>query len=111
MFCTYCNSLLSDYVNLFKNNSFREELEVRAGFSILDFLLSEGEHLESYRVQGDVFVPYLILGAENFKLPITSITIGPNSDFKRLSKGVKLLLTKNGFMDVEVKDSRIPYRT
>ncbi|PNY79412.1 DUF2971 domain-containing protein [Deinococcus koreensis] len=103
----HCLRFLSDYLGLLKNYNFREESEVRASFGILDFLGHEGL---SYRVQNGIFVPHLILKSEDLKLPIKSIRVGPNSDFHRINKGLKVFLQKNDQETVIIQDSKIPYR-
>lgn len=105
---SHCKSLLINYLNLLKNYSFREESEVRASFSNIDFLDTANVF---YRVQNGIFIPHLIVDNKDSKLPIKSIRVGPNSDFQRIKKGIEIFIEKNGLNKIQVVDSKIPYRT
>lgn len=88
----------------FKHTGFKEESENR-------FHLSHQSLKDVYITEKNgILIPYIELKPKNTKkLPIREITIGPTADYERAKKGLDFLLKKNGYKNVEIKKSEIPY--
>ena len=120
----FLQGVISDY----KNSSFKEELEYRLEYSIeltankrykpdikfrgnkrniIPFVELETEYHYLQRTKKkDEIMPTLLLK----QLPIEEIVIGPSLDFDSVSYGIKKLLEKHNYSNIELKPSSIPYR-
>lgn len=96
--------LMSKLLPRFKHLGFKDEREFR-------FVVHKrGNNEVKFRVKNSTIVPYVELGVGSIRLPITSVTIGPSSDMLLTKKSVEVFLRANGYQDVEVCTSEVPYR-
>lgn len=89
----------------FKHTGFKEESENRL------HLAHKTLNKVSILDKNGMLIPYIELKSKKIsRLPIVEITIGPTADYERAKKGVDFLLKKNGYKEVEVRKSEIPYQ-
>jgi hypothetical protein len=62
------------------------------------------------RPGNNILIPYIKLKLENRRLPIQSITIGPNNHDDNTKNDIRTLLDKYGYNDVNVKESKLCMR-
>lgn len=121
----YLVSHLLQIVALFKHPAFSDERELRLLYSepleIMDSV-SHDMAQRQFRVSGGMIVPFTDSSEmrETFssdkrtlhsqKLPLKSVVIGPTAHAKALAKGVRDLLSFQGYHDVEVSLSEAPLR-
>ena len=129
------NELLDKYIGLFKHSSFEEEKEFRFEMST-DKQFSTSLESISYRVgKNNLLVPYKVLKTDYAfekerakddiaslelleknkkyrvkKIPISHIIIGPSLDSELNKHSIKDFLSKNGYSNVEIIPSEVPYR-
>ncbi|MEI8225983.1 MAG: DUF2971 domain-containing protein [Bacteroidota bacterium] len=89
----------------FKDESFRYENEYR----IIRYGIPKLKEIE-YREGKSTIIPYIEFSPVD-KLPISKIFVGPTPHPKLSKSSVKSLLESNGYEDVEVDISKIPYRS
>lgn len=117
--------LISDY----KDASFAEEIEYRLELSIEDFQQEKEMSNIKFRSNNSMMIPYVELETEwqyfqktksedepeptflTKQLPIEEIIIGSSLDFEEVVYGLKLLLKKQNYENVNIKKSGIPYRS
>lgn len=117
------NEVFNKYIGQFKHNSFEEEREYRFDLSI-DKDINKYREL-FYRVgNNNLLVPYLYLKTNyqeeqeeiNKKgkikqLPINKLIIGPSLDYDLNKKAIIGFLKENDYStDIEIKQSKVPYR-
>jgi hypothetical protein len=90
----------------FKHLGFKDEGEHR-------FVIQHNNITEDvcFRPNRNVLVPYLKLLGGDEQLPIESVTIGPGRDPELTARSVQVFLEKHGYLDANVKTSKVPYRT
>ena len=99
-------SHLSKLIPFFKDSGFSEEDEFRLVFT--PYICLPEVH---FRVNNNGLVPYIILHNDTLKyLPIKTITLGPTKDYDFVKSGVRMLLDSQGYNNVDIKESNIPYR-
>lgn len=99
----FCHFLASS----FKNSAFQEEEEYRLVFAGSSDLV---KHLH-FSQRGGIAVPHhTVCSAENGLLPITQVLVGPHRYMDEAKRGVNLLLQKNGYKDIPVYPSDVPFR-
>lgn len=117
----WSNHLLETFsllFNIFKNDAFKSEEEIRM---ILNSVGIENGTLKlSHRAINERIIPYInssSLYDERFikeygdnKLPLEKIVIGPTSNKEVMIDSIKAFLKYNGYEDVEVTTSSIPFR-
>jgi hypothetical protein len=128
----YLDNIISGY----KDPSFFEEQEYRLEF-VIYCRVNKKEHVEiNYRASETQIIPYIKFISEyrkteinktkgryadieiddneifSFKsrLPIKEIIIGPSLDYEINKQAIEEMLIKNGYDDVIIKKSTIPYR-
>ena len=128
----YLDIILSGY----KDPSFFEEQEYRLEY-VIDGRVNKKKHVEiNYRATETQIIPYIKFISEyrqteidkakgryddidinddeifsfKRKLPIKEIIIGPSLDYEMNKLGIEELLKSNGYDDVIIKKSTIPYR-
>lgn len=90
----------------FKNHAFQEEREWRV------IAKASAVKRVEYRVRDNVVVPFITIGAEDSRLPIERVTVGPGKDAALTRKSISNFLAKSEFYrDVDVTISSIPFRT
>lgn len=125
---------INRYVGQFKHNAFIEENEYRFDLAI-DSDINQDRELH-YRVsKNNLLVPHLLLKTnyqderdqqqkssqvlaesekdERYKvklLPINSIIIGPSIDYELNKQSIEEFLKKQGYVDVIIEKSKVPYR-
>lgn len=91
----------------FKHMAFSNEHETRLMYT------PNGNNDIKFRVKNDFLIPYfempLLELDKRKKLPIVSITIGPSIEQKLISSGISHFMKVNGYDDVEIKNSQVPY--
>lgn len=105
-----------------KHRGFSEEREVRivaipVGDYIYPEVLARGDKRPRkricHRVSGGVHVPYIKLfndaDRDRKNLPIKSVIVGPHRERVKRRESVKSLLQAQGYEEVQVSVSRIPY--
>ncbi|WP_163934245.1 DUF2971 domain-containing protein [Paraferrimonas sp. SM1919] len=99
----------------FKNESFSEEKEIRAIFSLHSV---QNEKYSEFRISNGAFIPYLIgsfkqaTDKQLFKraqLPITKIILPPSAG-ETARKGLELFLDSSGYSRKLITSSKIPLR-
>ena len=129
------NELIDKYIGLFKHSTFQEEKEFRFEMSS-DKQFSTSLETISYRVgKNNLLVPYKVLKTDYAfekerikedilslelleknkkykvkKIPISQIIIGPSLDSELNKHSIKDFLLKNGYTNVEIISSEVPYR-
>lgn len=100
-------TLINQITPFFKNDGFSEENEYRFIFT------PKNEKINvNFRVNANGIIPYVSVGmADNKKLPIKKIIIGPSSDSNFIMNGIKMLLLSCGYNNVVVEKSKVPYRS
>lgn len=111
-------SSLSMLFNVFKHNAFKSEEEVR--MILHSGPVEKGTLKLKYRVTNERIIPYInssSLYNEKFieeyrtdKLPLEKIIIGPTSNKEIMIESIKVFLKYNGYEDVEIITSSIPFR-
>lgn len=123
--------MINSFTQHFKHPSFKDEDEYRF---LLEENLAIGNKKRGYevlfRTNNKMIIPYIkfenmyhkfykdlsedspmpTMFDEQKRLPIKEIIIGPNLDFEVVKEGISFLLDKNGYKNVEIKRSEIPYR-
>lgn len=61
-----------------------------------------------YRLKNNLIVPYVELYLP--KSALKEIWIGPTNDMERATKSLRIYLDHMGFNEVEIKQSKVPYR-
>lgn len=101
---------------LSKHPAYEYEKERRAIFRIKKDVHSQDAHASSesdkepikYRLRGNLIVPYIELYLP--KSALKEIWIGPTNDMERATKSLRTYLDHMGFNEVEIKQSKVPYR-
>jgi hypothetical protein len=113
--------VLSSWAATVKHPGFEEEQEWRVIFQPL--ITAEEKYsstqefvvrVEDYTLITHVeFIPSEVLphGKRGPKLPIRSITCGPNVSMRSTMRALEILLRNNGYENVEIKKSEIPARS
>lgn len=85
-----------------KDPAYKYEDEVRL------LIHSDQNSKIKYRIQNNLIVPYI----ENFfpKEALKTVLVGPTNDMKRTIKSIKRYLDSKGFDEVDVIESKVPYR-
>lgn len=99
-----------------KHPAYEYEKEERAIFHIRKNAHSQDTHDSSksdkeaikYRLKNNLIVPYVELYLP--KSALKEIWIGPTNDMERATKSLRTYLDYMGFNEVEIKQSKIPYR-
>jgi hypothetical protein len=105
---------LLEQIVTFKNPAFREEGEWRlvARPNLLRARVGqqpqEGDSPLKFRVSRGSLVPYLELLPKEGKIPLKSVRYGPSLEGSRVENPVRMMLTVNGFPDVDVTGSKLP---
>ncbi|MGD9971333.1 MAG: DUF2971 domain-containing protein [Sulfuricurvum sp.] len=121
----YFISQVYKYIISFKHHSFEDEKEARWVY-LEDMNFLEDMSLKSpkkqFRTAGNKLIPYIssnelpnILGygekEVKMKLPITEIVVGPQKDSDLVVSGIKELLQEYGYSHVNVRKSKVPFRS
>ncbi len=101
---------IESIIGFIKHDGFKDETESRLLLNSQFVLeqLSDDKAAEILCSNG-VFSPRIRIHPKTGKLPIRRIYIGPLID-ETNSRGLKVFLKKNGYEDVEIISSRIPYK-
>ncbi len=117
-------------ISSFKHPSFEDEKEYRIEYEIGGNINKEGKEKLFFKSTDNLVVPYLKLTNEykdyisnpdykendvhpTFvvkKLPIKEIIIGPSLDFQSNKESISKLLKSNGYENIEIIESDVPYR-
>lgn len=103
----YLQFLMRKYIPFFKHSGFKEEKEYR-------FVFTASDHPPevNFRISGNGYIPYIISSPNNgLKLPIKKVIVGPSSNFEEVKASIRFLLDCKGFRNVQLEESKIPYRT
>lgn len=92
-------------VPFIKTFSFREEGEFR-----LAALQVNNKSDIKFRCGNGLLIPYVELSVQENILPITEVVIGPGVNSALVEKGVRMLLDNNGYNNIKISRSSIPYR-
>lgn len=97
-------SLLLSSISTFKDDAFKEEKEYR-------LIHDQKKSLNiNFRNNGKFIVPYVMLTAKNDQLlPITDIMVSQSPYCEKMKQGIELLLNANGYKNIKVSISKIPY--
>jgi len=107
--------VINIYYPFFKNESFKSEEEIRLVYYD-DHSNSTLKPIIKYRVpNSNMIVPYfnsqdLIPENKQVKLPISKVIIGPVANRKWIKESVRFFLDNNGYENVDIEDSEVPYR-
>lgn len=90
------------FMSYAKDPAYKYEDEVRL------LIHSDKDSEIKYRVQNSLIVPYI----ENFfpKEALKTVLVGPTNDMRRTVKSIDRYLKSKGFNDVEIIESKVPYR-
>ena len=123
---------LEDIIASYKHPSFGEEQEYRFQY-VIDGNAQKGDEEILFRASDTLIIPYIELQPQyntfvedktNGKyddhsvnsihiirqFPIKKLIIGPSLDFESVKLGIKELLRKKDYKDVDIEKSKIPYR-
>jgi len=113
----YCDNLarttLHKHALRLKNHKFKEELEWRI---ISVDAMNDAWHQDTaplgIREGKSTLIPYrrISLRNQHGRLPLTEIVVGPNPNTDQSVRSVKSLLASQGYADVKVRPSEVPYR-
>ena len=95
---------LSGLLPKFKHLGFRDEREWRYVVQGTDIKLN-------FRASRNRVVPYIHLGESEEPLPIISVRVGPGDDQALTAQSLRTFLSSQGYKDVKVKLSDVPFRT
>lgn len=121
---------LEKTIAVYKHPSFQDEKEYRLEYELDGKINKLNDEELIFRASNNLIVPYIKLtskysdflknkkgGKELYeptfllkKLPINKIILGPSLEFSALKEAIKLLLTKNGYEDIPIMESEVPYR-
>lgn len=99
----YFNNFFFFYMILWicgKHSAYEYEQEVRC-------FLTSSQPIK-YRLKNNLIVPYIELYLP--KSVLKEIWIGPTNDMERATKSLRTYLDHMGFNEVEIKQSKVPYR-
>lgn len=108
-------------IAFFKHHSFADEREVRLAYvegpEIYEEL-GQNRAIKRYRASGDQMIPYvttsdLVLESQKISqplLPLKEVVVGPHPRAQRIRSGLQDFLAENGYPDVAVRLSDIPYQ-
>lgn len=117
--CEEAATLLRALASSFKDPSYEGEQESRIvlGYTKRDNYLFENEAPLKFHSRGGDIIPYIPLalnlmkdGDPTPKLPIRRIITGPGVDFERNRSSLTRLLEDNGYKNVEIVPSSVPFR-
>jgi len=110
----------------FKHPSFIEEEEFRIEYKFDGILNKTKEKEILFRSSDNLIIPYVKLFSKftekkhkpdnekhtdfGTKLPLKEIILGPSLDYEINKVGIKKLLDKTNYKNIEIKQSAIPYR-
>lgn len=115
---------LKEFISTYKHPTFSEEKEFRIEYCV-DGNMNKIEDQElMFRATEHLLIPFLKIPfidshevsdseaplIKKKKLPIKKIIIGPSLNFDLNSESIQNLLSKNGYKDIEIVESKIPYR-
>lgn len=100
--------ILLSNVSSFKIKGFKEEREYRLIYDINSHYNKEKSKAVKYRSNGKFIVPYIELKFDKL-LPITDIMVGQSPYSDKIKHGLELLLKSEGYNNVKVNLSKIPY--
>lgn len=85
-----------------KDPAYKYENEARL------LIIADQNSVIKYRAQNNLIIPYI----ENYfpKEALKAIVVGPTNDMKRTVESIKRYLEYKGFKNVEVVESKVPYR-
>lgn len=99
----------------YKHPAFSAEKEYRAIFAAVrqkGLAPNSGRIVKPihFRLRENYLLPYIeIGGGVGSKLPLSAVIVGPSREQERRRRSVRLVLDENGYSDVEVLSSEIPY--
>lgn len=104
------NELIGKLVPFFKDDGFRDEKEFRIAVQVRRF----NERVK-FRINPHGLIPYIEIkaGKEHHfdkRLPIKGITVGPCNEPNFIEEGIRFLLSSQGYSNVEVLPSAVPFR-
>lgn len=121
---------LEKSISTYKHPSFRDEKEYRIEYEIDGNINKKEEEELRFRASENLIVPYVKLTTKYLdylkqkkdeeesvsptfmikRIPINNIIIGPSLEFSTLKESIEQLLIKNGYENVEILKSNVPYR-
>lgn len=121
---------LEKTISIYKHPSFQDEKEYRLEYELDGYINKQDAEELNFRTSNNLIVPYIRLTSKynEFlkskeeknelnepiflikKLPIAKIILGPSIEFTALKNAVNLLLTKNGYENIPIVESEVPYR-
>ncbi len=113
--------ILEEFISNFKDPSFDEEKEFRLEYKI-DGNINENDNSKLFfRSNGSLIIPFykieyvdkndtLSIQSKYKKLPIEKIIIGPSLDYELNKNSIEIFLSKLGYKNIEIIQSKIPYR-
>lgn len=110
-------------IAFFKHHSFIDEREVRLVYvegPEIHESLGQKRAVKRYRTIGNQLIPYVTTGdlaltSDYFKhershLPLKEVVVGPHPRAERMRQGIRDFLVENGYPEVEVRLSNVPYQ-
>jgi len=120
-----CITSIYEHITYFKDNSFEDEKEVRWVYKSDNSYLKMAKLKKpekEFRISENKIIPYLssnnipeskskyLPTQKRDTLPIEDIVVGPQKDADLIVSGIKELLKANGYKNVKVRRSTVPYR-
>lgn len=113
--------ILEEFISNFKDPSFDEEKEFRLEYKIDGNINENDNNKLFFRSNGSLIIPFykieyvdkndnLSIESKYKKLPIEKIIIGPSLDYKLNKNSIEIFLSKLGYKNIEIIQSKIPYR-
>ncbi|MEZ7498598.1 DUF2971 domain-containing protein [Flavobacterium sp. Arc3] len=114
-------TFIEDFISNFKDPSFDEEKEFRLEYKIDGNINKNDNSKLLFRSNGSLIIPFykieyvnrndkLSIESEYKKLPIEKIIIGPSLDYELNKNSIESFLLKFGYENIEIIQSKIPYR-
>lgn len=120
---------LEKTISIFKYPSFRDEKEYRMEYEFDGNINKNIDEKLDFRASDNLIVPYIKLTTqyqdflkekkEDFindstsllkRIPIDNVIVGQSLEFPSLKKSIQKLLITNGYEDIEILESKVPYR-
>lgn len=114
-------TIIEEFISNFKDPSFDEEKEFRLEYKIDGNINEKDNNKLLFRSNGSLIIPFykieyvdkndnLSIGWQYKKLPIEKIIIGPSLDYELNKNSIESFLLKFGYENIEIIQSKIPYR-
>jgi len=121
-------TFLNNVIYSFKHPSFIDEREYRLQLEVDNKTYNKNDIDIKFRATESLIIPYTVIKNSyasyletnesneiepifpSKKLPISKIIIGPSLDYETVKIGIKQFLFENGYQEIDIEKSNVPYR-